>query len=859
MEKEDFQRVRGFSLEKALRVWSDMEKSGRQHNNLDYVVRNMCLNDLAYLLIRACRRTDMAKPWIYDRIREVEADPYGHLDLWAREHYKDLADTTPILTTEGWKNHGDLKRGDIVYSPDGNPVEVLAVTEQYNDSECYKITFHDKTSIVAGAGHLWKLRVKHRLRVGNWKDENRITTFTEEIVQTNQLSTDKRCDVSVAKALVMSVKQLPIDPYVFGAWLGDGNSDSARITCNYSDIGIINRIKEKGVYVEEGKSSNKNSGIFSLNKGIKGKRNTGMTSILRKIGALKNKHIPEEYLNSSIYQRQELLRGLMDTDGSCNPRGTAYFVNISKTLTENVYELAIGLGLRPRFKEREMRVNNEPYPYYQVTFQAYKDRNPFHLKRKADRAIDKYLHRETRLVSKIERIDSVPTKCIQVEGGMYLAGKELIPTHNSTIQTFGQNIQSILQDPDITIGIFSHTRPIAKAFLRQIMRELQENQVLHNAFPDVLWGKNIKESPKWSEDDGIIVKRKSNPKEATVEAWGLVDGQPTSKHFMILNYDDIVVAASVTTPDMINKTLNALEQSYNLGVTPEGKRKFIGTCWHFSDAYATIKERETAILRWHPGREGGTNEGKSVFWPEEVHVEKRKSMGIYNYSAQILLNPKEDSLQGFQREWIQNYDNITLEQEKRMNKYILIDGASEKKKTSDYTFGWVIGLAADQNYYVLDMVRDRLKLSERADLVFRWHKRYKPKQVRYEKYGCMADIEHFESRMQDDNYRFVILEVGGQTPKNDRIKRTMPLFEQNRIYFPRSLHYTNWDKKTVDLVKDFIEQEYLAFPVGKYDDGLDSLARICEPDMDLVFPKEEIREEKPVSSSLPTNIAWMGN
>lgn len=427
--------------------------------------------------------------------------------------------------------------------------------------------------------------------------------------------------------------------------------------------------------------------------------------------------------------------------------------------------------------------------------------------------------------------------------------------YKSTICTFGLNISRILNNPDITIGIFSHTRPIAKAFLRQIMRELQENVVLHNTFPDILWGKNVKESPKWSEDDGIIVKRRSNPKEATVEAWGLVDGQPTSKHFLVLDYDDIVVAASVTTPDMIQKTLSGLEQSYNLGVTPDGVRCFKGTRWNYNDAYATIKERETAIVREHPGKEGGTNEGRSVFWPEEVHEEKRRSMGIYNYSAQILLNPKEDSLQGFQRDWIQYYHNVD---ENKLTKYILVDAASSKKKGSDYTAMIVVGLGADNNYYILDIVRDRLNLKERADRLFELHRKYKPKQVRYEKYGAMADIEHMQDRMEQETYRFRITEVGGQTSKEDRIKRLLPIFEGGRIYFPKTLHRTNWDKKTEDLVKLFVEEEYMAFPVGSHDDMLDSLARICEPNMDLAWPSDGKPYIPPPTPSFHRNTAWMG-
>ena len=406
----------------------------------------------------------------------------------------------------------------------------------------------------------------------------------------------------------------------------------------------------------------------------------------------------------------------------------------------------------------------------------------------------------------------------------------------SSIITFGLTISDILNDPEVTIGLFSHTRPIAKAFLRQIMRELEENVVLHKAFPDVLWGKDTKQSPKWSEDDGIIVRRKSNPKEATIEAWGLVDGQPTSKHYKILLYDDIVVEGSVTNPEMIEKTMRSLENSYNLGVTPGGKRRFIGTRWHFNDAYATLKKRQTAIPREHPGKLGGVEEGESVLWSEEIHAKKRRDMGPYSYACNILLNPKADAMQGFKREWIKHYATVD---DKKLNKYLLVDAASSKKKGSDYTAMWVVGLGVDGNYYALDMVRDRLNLKERGDWVFKLHRKWRPLQVRYEKYGAMADIEHLESRMEQETYRFKITEVGGVTAKADRIKRLLPIFEQGRFYLPKSLHITDWQKMPVDLVNAFIEEEYMAFPVGLHDDLFDALARIAEPDLDLIWPLEQ--------------------
>ena len=426
----------------------------------------------------------------------------------------------------------------------------------------------------------------------------------------------------------------------------------------------------------------------------------------------------------------------------------------------------------------------------------------------------------------------------------------------SSIVTFGLTIQNILCDPERTFGIFSHTRPIAKAFLRQIMREFESNAVLHAAFPDVLWGADVRQAQKWSEDDGIIVKRRGNPNEATVEAWGLVDGQPVSKHFAVLLYDDIVVQASVSTPEMIDKTMSRLEESYSLGKAG-GIRRFVGTRWHFNDAYSTVKARGSAIPREHPGKEGGEEGGKSVYWPEELHEQKRRDMGPYTYAAQILLNPKADAMQGFKREWLRHYKNPP--QAKSLNCYLLVDAANSKKKSSDYTAMIVVGLARDQNYYVMDMVRDRLNLKERADRLFSLHRKWRPRQVRYERYGLMADIEHMKDRMEQEQYRFEINEVGGVTAKADRVKRLLPLFEQGRIWFPTTLFTSDWEHRSVDLVRAFVEEEYMAFPVGGHDDMLDALARISQPDLELSWPKEE-RSQDAASQidEQPAEMAWMG-
>jgi len=418
--------------------------------------------------------------------------------------------------------------------------------------------------------------------------------------------------------------------------------------------------------------------------------------------------------------------------------------------------------------------------------------------------------------------------------------------YKSSILTFGKTIQDILashgDDPlsewggmEPTFGIFSHTRPIAKAFLSQIKREFESNPLMRSLFPDIIWDRCDAEAPKWSEDGGIILKRKGNPKEATIEAWGLVEGMPTSKHYNIIIYDDIVTDKSVTTPEMMAKTLDAWALSLNLGAK-NFRRRIIGTYYHFQDAYHEIQRRGAVKVRFYPGREGGALDGKPVLKTEEEHRQMYLEMGPYIYGCQVLLNPIADSKMSFKKDWLRFHGGVDY---LSGNKYILVDPASSKKKESDYTAIMVIDLGEDENFKVADMVRDRLNLVERADIIFRLHKKWKPLNVGYEQYGMQADIEHILDRQRRENYYFNITPLGGKTAKFDRIVGLIPSVSQGRWYFPDSIFKANYEGRIQDLVDVFINEEFLTFPVPIHDDMLDCMARVLDPDLGIIWPRRE--------------------
>src|ERR1700682_4595608 len=188
--------------------------------------------------------------------------------------------------------------------------------------------------------------------------------------------------------------------------------------------------------------------------------------------------------------------------------------------------------------------------------------------------------------------------------------------YKSTIITFAGVIQEVLNDPEITVCIFSHNRPNANKFLHQIKLELESNEDLKRIYPNVLYDRPDLDSPMWSVERGITVKRQGNPHEATIEASGLVDGMPTGSHYKLRVYDDVVTAASVSTPEQVTKTTEMYALSDNLGARGDDglmREWMIGTRYSYFDTYQTIIDKKTMKVRLHAVTEDGLRTGKPVF------------------------------------------------------------------------------------------------------------------------------------------------------------------------------------------------------------------------------------------------------
>ncbi|MFG1838290.1 replicative DNA helicase [Micromonospora sp. NPDC049175] len=272
---------------------------------------------------------------------------------------------------------------------------------------------------------------------------------TEQIRATLRTETaDRRLNHAVTNAAPLSLpdRLLPIPPYTLGAWLGDGSSADSRITT--VDPGILRRIEEDGFEVRQSGAVSTLYTILPRKCPVCDRRRNGCAACgnrpsslvrsLRESGVLNFKHIPDAYLRASEGQRRALLAGLLDTDGTVTGTGNAQFTTTSARLAAGVYELIVSLGYRCSISRRAVDGRKpETSVAYNVNFTT-RDQ-VFGLARKrelhaARRRGEGTARSGTRFIVDVRPVPSVPVRCVTVDNDdhLYLAGRAMIPTHNST-------------------------------------------------------------------------------------------------------------------------------------------------------------------------------------------------------------------------------------------------------------------------------------------------------------------------------------------------------------------------------------------------------------------------------------------
>lgn len=362
--------------------------------------------------------------------------------------------STPLWTTDGWTTMGDIRVGQQVPDINGVLCNVVAKSEIDHEEQAYIVKFHDGSEVEVGERHQWitwtleareaSARRRKKLAAGgsDYIPKHLPSTVTTAHIRDTLMARDghvKNHAIRVAGALELPEVALPFPAYTLGAWLGDGTTEGGHFTLGTRDVAITDGLDADGL---EWHYVNRDS-----RPDVRYVRLHGGTTTLSEVGVLGNKHIPEVYLRGSIDQRKALLAGLCDTDGYCDSRGTdvkgrgagateVEYSTVSEAIADGVVELLRGLGISPRVYKGEAKLNGRVTgPKWRIIFQS--DFNPFrHAGFKRDRWRPLQTERALyRYIESVEPVQNTGMQCIQVDSPSrtYLAGKEMIPTHNSTL------------------------------------------------------------------------------------------------------------------------------------------------------------------------------------------------------------------------------------------------------------------------------------------------------------------------------------------------------------------------------------------------------------------------------------------
>ena len=343
---------------------------------------------------------------------------------------------TPILTPSGWRRFGDLAVGDYVFHPSGKPTMVTQV-HPIDQWDTWEVEVSDGTVLTFTGEHLFTVdefvggpkRKRRTLDVRAMAREGLV--FDRPLTKGSTKATKAgvgKFALPETEPLEFPERDLPVDPWVLGYWLGDGSTGFGSATADVDDVPHVReRCRAAGYELSD---------LRQKKEGGRARQFTilGLSSDLRKVGVLQDKHIPEEYLYASVEQRRALIQGLMDSDGYIDKKGSAEYCQVRKQIADGMAFLLRSMGVKVNVRESEAKLYGRVTgPRYRLTFKPYKHQNLVTLPRRAERVQEQRRKPIPRVIKDVRRVAPVDARCITVaaEDGLYLVGETMVVTHNS--------------------------------------------------------------------------------------------------------------------------------------------------------------------------------------------------------------------------------------------------------------------------------------------------------------------------------------------------------------------------------------------------------------------------------------------
>jgi len=784
-----------------------------------------------------------------------------------------LVISAPVATPNGWVPIGELQVGDLVFSEHGQLTEVVGISD-YEESLTWEVVFTDGASVRCDDQHLWKVRRLGTDEKGTWrnmtlneirtqktigiKGNGRTGSPTKRITATCEPEEKPwldsrgypRYQIPVTQPVEYPETELPLDPYLLGALLGDGSLSSNNLSLCSADPELIERCSLRLPEGYRFKQVAKYNYNISHVKGVlAGGKPSVVREILKTLGVYGktsiDKFIPKSYLIASIPDREALLQGLLDTDGTVASTGGVSFCTTSTSLVKDVTELVQSLGgiatqrtprLNTYLNKYQERVRTTT-PSFTLGIKLPDSIKPFYLNRKAQRytPCTKYLPCRSIIDIRPSTVEKV--RCIEVADTCHtFLTKDYIVSHNSAKSTtlglftaWAIGVHTTAKMP-LQILYLSYTVEIARPKSAAIKRII-ESRKYQEVFPAVRLLKNVTSNEYWSVDHKFAGIESIGDEMFTLCAAGL-KGSVTSKRSHLCLIDDCIKSATdIANPDI----RKSMQDNWNAVISPtmfEGGRAIcLGTRFRHDDIHATTFNEQNnwqQIVLSAIQQDPKTGDELS-YWPEmwslDYLKEKKRQAPVafsFQYMNQIV-RQGELSLAPeliVKAEIATEFDTLGIG----------VDLSAGIKEKNDYTV-MILGGRIDDRIHIIDYRRMRVmgnleKLDEMKELLNDWSIIGKDENGNYYPTMSTCDIwseaVQYQASLEADFKRICLNDEGlhnilwhpvkgFRADKLARFRGIMGMFEERKIIFNRYRNFTS------------LFEELTNFGVSGHDDCVDAL------------------------------------
>jgi predicted phage terminase large subunit-like protein len=588
-------------------------------------------------------------------------------------------------------------------------------------------------------------------------------------------------------------KNLLVDPYVLGVWLGDGSKNSGVITAEDNDAVFTRAEIERRGYTTTDQDTRYTFGII------------GLQTQLKELGVYKNKHIPPMYLAGSVRQRRDLLKGLMDTDGNVSKKGQCFFAQSDKKFIDQVAELIKSLGIKANIIESEAKIGTKSYGMtWKISFYAS---DVFLLPRKEERTLKG--ERKFGRYIKIEKLNAIQdTQCIKVdrEDGLFLAGEGYICTHN-TKSEFASNMLPawyLGKYPNKKVIQSSNTADLAVGFGRKV-RNLVDSEQYAKIFPGVALRADSKAAGRWATN--------SNGDYFAIGVGGTVTGKGADLLIIDDPHSEQEARQAQSDPSVFDSVYEWYTSGPRQRLQPGGAIIIVMTRWSDKDLTGRVLKGDSGD--WEVIELPAIMPSGKPLWPEFWSLEElsalKEELPPYKWNAQYQQKPTGEEGAIVKRDWWRRWES---ERPPRCEFIIQSwDTAFTKSQRADYsactTWG-VFHLNEDENdvnIIMLDAFKDKLEFPELKDKAKQMYDDWEPDTCVIEAKAAGAPLI-FELRRMG-------VYVQDYTPSrgNDkfvRLNSVTDLFRSGKVWAPE----TRW--------ADEVIEEMARFPNAEHDDLVDS-------------------------------------